>query len=74
MFYRETRPISRTNHTMKRKPTVKYGQSTAKYGQQQNIETLTDYFGTTNRNNHPQLNPPGGGAMWNVEVKPFHID
>ena len=74
MCYRKAKPTNQTNNIMKKETTVKYGQLTVRYGKHWSTKTLTDYFGTTSQNNRPKPNPPGGGGMWNVEVKPFHID
>ena len=60
---------------MKKETTVKYGQLTVRYGKHWSTKILTEYFGTTSQNkNRPKPNSPGVGGMWNVEVKPFHID
>ena len=59
---------------IEKETTVKYGQLTMRYGKHWSTKTLTDYFGSTSQNNRLKPNPPGGGGMWNVEVKPFHID
>ena len=74
MCYRKAKPTNRTNNRTKKETTVKYGQLTVRYGKHWSTKTLTDYFGTTSQNNRPKSNPPGGGGMWNVEVKPFHKD
>ena len=74
MCYRKPKPTNRANNKMKKEADVKYGKLTMRYGKHWSTKILTGYFGTTNQNNRSKPNPPEGGGMCNVEVKPFHID